>query len=86
MLPPVISWRGCHWSMSSCNSENRFTMASSDAFFICEADIGLPITFASSLVLLQPVKGAGGLSAAPTEAEGRYALAWARNIWSDTLM
>ncbi|HEY9191741.1 MAG TPA: NAD(P)/FAD-dependent oxidoreductase [Methyloversatilis sp.] len=35
--------------------------------------------------LVQPVKGAGGLSAAPTEAEGRYALAWARNIWADML-
>ena len=35
--------------------------------------------------MVQPVKGAGGLSAAPTEAEGRYALAWARNIWADML-
>lgn len=33
----------------------------------------------------QPVKGAGGLSAAPTEMEGKYALAWARNIWADML-
>lgn len=31
------------------------------------------------------VSGAGGLSAAPTEWEGRYALAWADNIWADTL-
>jgi len=33
----------------------------------------------------QPVKGAGGLSAAPTEAEGKYALSWAKNIWADML-
>jgi sulfide dehydrogenase [flavocytochrome c] flavoprotein chain len=33
----------------------------------------------------QPVKGAGGLSAAPTEMEGKYALAWAHNIWADML-
>jgi NADPH-dependent 2,4-dienoyl-CoA reductase/sulfur reductase-like enzyme len=31
------------------------------------------------------VPGAGGVSAAASELEGRYALAWARNIWADTL-
>ncbi|MGB7988190.1 MAG: NAD(P)/FAD-dependent oxidoreductase [Candidatus Methylophosphatis roskildensis] len=34
---------------------------------------------------LQPVKGAGGLSSAPNEMEGKFALAWARNIWADML-
>ena len=34
---------------------------------------------------MQPVKGAGGLSAAPSEAEGRIAYDWARNIWADML-
>jgi sulfite dehydrogenase len=34
---------------------------------------------------LQPVKGAGGVSASPNELEGRYALAWAKNIWADML-
>jgi NADPH-dependent 2,4-dienoyl-CoA reductase/sulfur reductase-like enzyme len=34
---------------------------------------------------LVPVAGAGGLSSARNELEGTYALAWARNIWSDTL-
>ncbi len=34
---------------------------------------------------LQPVKGAGGVSASPNELEGRYALAWANNIWADML-
>ncbi len=34
---------------------------------------------------LVPVEGAGGLSAARNELEGRYALDWARNIWSDAL-
>jgi sulfide dehydrogenase [flavocytochrome c] flavoprotein chain len=34
---------------------------------------------------MQPVKGAGGLSAAPSEAEGRTARAWAQNIWADML-
>ncbi len=31
------------------------------------------------------VQGSGGLSVAPSELEGRYAMAWARNIWADTL-
>jgi hypothetical protein len=31
------------------------------------------------------VPASGGLSAAPTELEGRYAMNWARNIWADTL-
>ena len=34
---------------------------------------------------MKTVPGAGGLSSAPTELEGQYALAWARNIWSDML-
>ncbi len=33
----------------------------------------------------EPVRGAGGLSAAMSELEGRYANSWARNIWADTL-
>ena len=32
-----------------------------------------------------PVHGAGGLSVAASELEGRYGFAWARNIWADTL-
>jgi NADPH-dependent 2,4-dienoyl-CoA reductase/sulfur reductase-like enzyme len=32
-----------------------------------------------------PAPGSGGLSPAMSEAEGRYAFAWARNIWADTL-
>ena len=32
-----------------------------------------------------PVPGAGGLSAARSEVEARYALDWATNIWADTL-
>jgi sulfide dehydrogenase [flavocytochrome c] flavoprotein chain len=31
------------------------------------------------------VKGAGGLSTAANEVEGKYAIAWARNIWADML-
>ena len=31
------------------------------------------------------VPGSGGVSGAANELEGRYALAWARNIWADTL-
>jgi len=34
---------------------------------------------------LMPVQGAGGVSAAMSELEGRYAFAWARNIWADAL-
>ncbi len=33
-----------------------------------------------------PVAGSGGVSVAASELEGRYAMAWARNIWADTLM
>lgn len=32
------------------------------------------------------VAGSGGVSAAPNELEGVYALSWAKNIWADTLM
>ena len=32
-----------------------------------------------------PVAGSGGVSVAASELEGRYGLAWARNIWADTL-
>src|SRR5690606_34176707 len=32
-----------------------------------------------------PVAGSGGLSSAPSEAEGLAANAWARNIWADML-
>ena len=32
-----------------------------------------------------PVPGSGGLSPAASELEGRYAMAWARNIWADAL-
>ncbi|ENO89466.1 NAD(P)/FAD-dependent oxidoreductase [Thauera linaloolentis] len=32
-----------------------------------------------------PVQGAGGVSAAASEIEGKAALAWARNIWADML-
>ena len=31
------------------------------------------------------VPGSGGVSSAANELEGKYALAWARNIWADTL-
>jgi len=31
------------------------------------------------------VKGAGGVSAARSEAEGTYAWNWARSIWADSL-
>ena len=35
---------------------------------------------------LLPVPGAGGVSGAASELEGRYALAWAQNIWDDMLV
>jgi sulfide dehydrogenase [flavocytochrome c] flavoprotein subunit len=34
---------------------------------------------------MKVVPGSGGLSAGPTELEGAYGNAWARNIWSDML-
>ena len=34
---------------------------------------------------MKAVPGSGGLSAGPTELEGNYGNAWARNIWSDML-
>ena len=33
----------------------------------------------------EPVPGAGGVSAAPSEMEGAYGQAWATNIWMDML-
>ncbi len=35
--------------------------------------------------VVQPVKGAGGVSAARSELEGKVALGWAKNIWADML-
>ncbi len=35
--------------------------------------------------LVQPVKGAGGVSAARNELEGKAAIGWAKNIWADML-
>jgi sulfide dehydrogenase [flavocytochrome c] flavoprotein chain len=35
--------------------------------------------------VVQPVKGAGGVSAARSEQEGKIALDWAANIWADML-
>ena len=34
---------------------------------------------------MEAVAGSGGLSAGPSEIEGQYAFAWARNIWADML-
>jgi sulfite dehydrogenase len=34
---------------------------------------------------VQPVKGAGGVSAARNELEGKVAIGWAKNIWADML-
>jgi hypothetical protein len=34
---------------------------------------------------METVPGSGGLSPGPTDIEGQYAFAWARNIWADML-
>jgi sulfide dehydrogenase [flavocytochrome c] flavoprotein chain len=34
---------------------------------------------------MEIVPGSGGLSPGPSEIEGQYAFAWARNIWADML-
>jgi len=34
---------------------------------------------------MQPVKGAGGVSAARNEVEGKVVMGWAKNIWADML-
>ena len=34
---------------------------------------------------MEIVQGSGGLSPGPSETEGQYAFAWARNIWADML-
>ncbi|WP_371323099.1 NAD(P)/FAD-dependent oxidoreductase [Dechloromonas sp. ZY10] len=39
----------------------------------------------SATKTVQPVKGAGGVSAARNELEGKVALGWAKNIWADML-
>ena len=42
-------------------------------------------TYDGATKLMQPVKGAGGVSAARNEVEGKIALGWAKNIWADML-
>ena len=42
-------------------------------------------TYDAAAKTLQPVKGAGGLSTGPNDIEGKFALAWAKNIWADML-
>ena len=34
---------------------------------------------------METVQGSGGLSPGPTDIEGQYAFAWARNVWADML-
>jgi len=41
--------------------------------------------YVSAEKTFKPVAGAGGLSSAPSELEGRYAWSWARTIWADAL-
>ncbi len=43
-------------------------------------------TYDAAAKTMQPVKGAGGVSMAPNELEGKFALAWAKNIWADMLV
>jgi sulfite dehydrogenase len=42
-------------------------------------------TYDPATKLMQPVKGAGGVSAARNELEAKAALGWAQNIWADAL-
>ena len=42
-------------------------------------------TYVAAEKTFRAVPGAGGLSTAPNELEGVYALNWASNIWADTL-
>jgi sulfite dehydrogenase len=39
----------------------------------------------AAIKTVQPVKGAGGVSVARNELEGKAALGWAKNIWADML-
>ncbi|MDP3438675.1 MAG: FCSD flavin-binding domain-containing protein [Azonexus sp.] len=41
--------------------------------------------FDTATKTVQPVKGAGGVSAARNELEGKVALGWSKNIWADML-
>ncbi len=42
-------------------------------------------TYDASQKTMVTVKGSGGLSSVASEVEGKYAIAWARNIWADML-
>ena len=42
-------------------------------------------TYDEATKTMQPVKGAGGVSAARNEIEGKAAMGWAKNIWADML-
>jgi sulfite dehydrogenase len=41
--------------------------------------------FVAAKNTFEPVPGSGGVSAAANQIEGRYALSWAENIWTDML-
>ena len=43
-------------------------------------------TYDEATKTMQPVKGAGGVSAARNEIEGKAAMSWAKNIWADMLV
>ncbi len=42
-------------------------------------------TYDAATRTMQPVKGAGGVSATPNEIEGKAAMGWVKNIWADML-
>ena len=42
-------------------------------------------TYDEATKTMQPVKGAGGVSAARNEIEGKAAMGWAKNILADML-
>jgi hypothetical protein len=47
--------------------------------------VALVHTYDAKDKTFKAVGNAGGLSSAPTELEAKFAEAWAKNIWADTL-
>jgi sulfide dehydrogenase [flavocytochrome c] flavoprotein chain len=64
-------------------------MLSNTCYSFVAADAAIHVAsvhrYAAAQKTMLPVAGAGGVSAARSEAEAGYAQAWARNIWADML-
>jgi len=68
---------------------NTSPMLTNTCYSFVSADAAIHVASVHEYVpaekTFKAVAGSGGVSAARSEQEARYAMAWARNIWADTL-